>query len=89
MTLAEDEKEVVVVSLEVWSVITTGIVVLIAIATSNRSLGQRIDRLAEQLGNVREQLGRVECLLEGIGLTRRKGAGKGRGDEPAPAPSRR
>ena len=88
MTLAEDEKEVVVVSLEVWSVITTGIVILIAIATSNRSLGQHIDRLAEQLGNVRERLGRVEGLLEGLGLARWERAGKGRGDEQAPAPSR-
>ena len=91
---------------EVWSVFTTGIVVLIAIATSNRalrrelggridrlaervdSLSERVDRLAEQLGDVRERLGRVEGLLEGLKLTRRKGAGKGRGDDPAPAPSR-
>ena len=84
---------------EFWSVITTGIVVLIAIATSNRALRQelggridrlteRVDRLAEQLGDVRERLGRVEGLLAGPKLTRRKGAGKGRGDEPAPAPSR-
>ena len=78
---------------EVWSVFTTGIVVLIAIATSNRALrrelGGRIDRLADQLGDVRERLGRVEGLLEGLKLTRRKGAGKGRGDEQAPAPSPR
>jgi len=87
------------VSPEVWSVITTGIVVLIAIATSNRALrrelggridrlAERVDRLAEQLGDVRERLGRVEGLLTGPKLTRRERAGKGRGDEQAPAPSR-
>ena len=90
-------------SADVWAVITMGIVILIAIATSNRSLrrelGERIDgvrrELAEridglskridgvqrELADVRERLGRVEGLLEGFGLTRRKEARKARGDE--------
>ena len=109
---------------EVWSIIATGIVILISNATTYRSLrrelneriadlrremnerfnalsgridqlsvrvdslSERVDRLAEQLGDVRERLGRVEGLLEGLGLTRRERAGKGRGDEQAPPPSR-
>ena len=63
---------------EFWSVIGTGIVILIAVAASNRSLrremstlGERIDRMSEWLGDVRERLGQVEGLLEGLGLTRR------------------
>ena len=74
---------------EFWSVIGTGIVILIAVAASNRSLrremsdlseritavqrdlSERIDRMSEWLGDVRERLGRVEGLLEGLGLTRR------------------
>ena len=104
-----------------WAIITVGIAILIAIATSNRSLrremseritsvqrelggridelseritgvqrelgeridrlGKRIDTLGERLGDVRERLGRVEGLLEGFGLTRRRRAGQGRDDE--------
>ena len=111
-----------------WAIITVGIAILIAIATSNRSLrremgeritgvqrelgeridrlsgrvdalterinavqrelgeridrlGKRIDALTERVGDVRERLGRVEGLLEGFGLTRRKRAGQGRDDE--------
>lgn len=74
---------------EFWSIIGTGIVILIAVAASNRSLrremsdlseritavqrdlSERIDRMSEWLGDVRERLGRVEGLLEGLGLTRR------------------
>ena len=97
-------------SADVWAVITMGIVILIAIATSNRSLrrelgeridgmGRRIDEVRRELGeridglskridgvqrelaDVRERLGRVEGLLEGFGLMRRKEARKARGDE--------
>ena len=70
---------------EIWPVMTMGIVILIAIATSNRSLcrelGERIDALNERLADVRERLGRVEGLLEGFQWTRRKRASKERGDE--------
>ena len=97
-------------SADVWSVITMGIVILIAIATSNRSLrrelgeridglskridamgkridevrrelGERIDGVQRELADVRERLGRVEGLLEGFGLMRRKEARKKRDDE--------
>ena len=57
-----------------WAIITTGIAILIAIAASNRSLrremSERIDRLSEGLGDVRERLARVEGLLEGFGWKR-------------------
>ena len=106
---------------EVLSIITVGIVILIAIATANRSLRReitavrrelgeriatvqqeltearrelgeritavqqelsgRIGGLSERLSDVRERLGRVEGLLEGLGLPRRKREGKGRGGE--------
>jgi len=91
------------VSADFWPVLTMGIVILIAIATSNRSLrrelgeridgvqrelGKRIDGLSEridgvqrELGDVRERLGRVEGLLEGFGLMRRKEAHKAHDDE--------
>ncbi len=63
-----------------WAIITTGIAILIAIAASNRSLrremSERIDRLSEGLGDVRERLARVEGLLEGFGLTRWKRMGR-------------
>ena len=108
---------------EFWSVISMGVVILIAIATSNRSLrremdrlseridrlserfnrlserldglnervnelserldrlSKRVDRLSERVDGLSERLGRVEGLLEGLGLTRWQRAGKGPGDE--------
>jgi len=127
------------VSADFWPVITVGIVILIAIATSNRSLrrelgeridgmgkrvdglseridgvrrelgeridgvqrelgeridgvqrelgqridglGKRIDGVQRELADVRERLGRVEGLLEGFGLTRRKGAHEAHGND--------
>ena len=104
-------------SADFWPVITVGIVILIAIATSNRSLrrelgeridgmGKRVDGLSEridgvrrelgeridglgkringvqrELADVRERLGRVEGLLEGFGLTRRKSAHEAHGND--------
>ena len=107
-------------SLEVWSIVTTGIVILIAIAASNRALrreigelrretgeqiaglrremteqinalrremNERMDGLGEYIGDVRERLGRVEGLQEGLGFARRnpssgkQRADKGPGDE--------
>ena len=141
---------------EIWSILTTGIVILIAIATSNRSLrremvervngvrqelserlgglsgrvdglngrvdglsggvdglsgrvdglsgrvdqlsgivdglGQQVDGLRremhEDLGDVRERLGRVEGLLEGLGFARNRLHGKertGKGPSASPA----
>ena len=44
-------------------------------------LSERVDRLSARVGDMRERLGRVEGLLEGFGLSRRKRAGQGRDDE--------
>ena len=82
-------------SADFWSVLTMGIVILIAIATSNRSLrrdlGERIDGLSKrvdgvqrELADVRERLGRVEGLLEGFGLTWPKEAHKRRSEKHDP-----
>ena len=64
-----DEKEIAVVSPEFWSVISMGVVILIAIATSHRSLrremdrlSERVDRLSERVNGLSERLGRVEDL---------------------------
>ena len=57
------------------------------IAALHRDLGARIDVLAAHLGDVRERLGRIEGLLEGLGLARRKPVGKGRDEQNVPAPS--
>ena len=52
---------------EIWSILTTGIVILIAIAASNRSLrretGERIDGLRRELGaRINGLSGRVDGL---------------------------
>lgn len=110
----------------IWPVITTGIVILIAIAASHRSmrrdmselrrelgeridgvqrrldaridglgeridgmqrdLGARIDVLSACLGDVRERLGRVEGLVEGIGFWQRQRDGKGHGNQESGPP---
>ena len=67
------------VGLEYWPVVATGVVILIAIATSNRALGGRIDVLGERVTEVRERLARVEGLLEGVWLKPPQSDGKGRG----------
>ena len=46
----KSKKEVVAVSLEVWSIVTTGIVILIAIAASNRALRREISELRRETG---------------------------------------
>ena len=75
-----------------WPVVATGVVILIAIATSNRALrgemselcrdlGGRIDGLSERVTEATEQLGRVEGMLEGIWFKVRQSNGKWRGGE--------
>ena len=68
-------------SLEYWPVVATGVVILIAIAISNRALGGRIDALGERVIEVRERLARVEGLLEGVWLRPQQSDGRGRGGE--------
>ena len=78
------------VGLEYWPVVATGVVILIAIAASNRALrgemselrrelGGRIDGMGKCLAEVRERLARVEGLLEGVWLKPPQSDGKGRG----------
>ena len=69
------------VGLEYWPVVATGVVILIAIAASNRALGGRIDALSERVAEVRERLARVEGLLEGVWLRPQQSDGKGRGED--------
>ena len=67
------------VGLEYWPVVATGVVILIAIAASNRALGGRIDVLGERVAEVRERLARIEGLLEGVWLRPPQSDDKGRG----------
>ena len=74
------------VGLEYWPVVATGVVILIAIAASNRALrgemnelGRRIDGLGERVAEVRERLARVEGLLEGAWFKPQQSDGRGRG----------
>ena len=56
---------------EFWPVITMGIVILIAIATSNRSLrremGERIDGLGKRIDGLGERIDRLEERIDGVG----------------------
>ena len=58
---------------EAWTVIGTGIVILIAIATSNRQLrgemnGLRgeMNRVHAEIGGLRERMAKLEGLLEDL-----------------------
>ena len=62
---------------EAWTVIGTGVVILIAIATSHRhlraemdekinGLHERMDRLQAEVGGLRERMAKLEGLLEGL-----------------------
>ena len=68
---------------EAWTVIGTGVVILIAIATSNRQLrgemnGLRgeMNRVHAEIGGLRERMAKLEGLLEDLreAITGRKGA---------------
>ena len=62
---------------EAWTVIGTGVVILIAIAASNRQLrgemnalrGEMTDRMTgmqAEIGRLRERMAKIEGLLEGL-----------------------
>ena len=62
---------------EAWTVIGTGVVILIAIAASNRQLRGEINELRDQMtnrmdgmhaeiGRLRERMAKLEGLLEGL-----------------------
>ena len=68
---------------EAWTVIGTGLVILIAIATSNRQLRGEMNSLRgemkeihDEIGRLRERMAKLEGLLEGLreAVTGRKAA---------------
>lgn len=68
---------------EAWTIIGTGVVILIAIATSNRQLRGEMDGLRSEMkeihgeiGRLRERMAKLEGLLEGLreAITGRKPA---------------
>jgi predicted nuclease with TOPRIM domain len=68
---------------EAWTVIGTGVVILIAIATSNRQLRSEMNSLRSEvkeihgeIGRLRERMAKLEGLLESLreAITGRKAA---------------
>ena len=68
---------------EAWTVIGTGVVILIAIAASNRQLRNEMNGLRAEMkeihceiGRLRERMAKLEGLLEGLreAITGRKAA---------------
>ena len=68
---------------EAWTVIGTGVVILIAIAASNRQLRSEMNGLRGEvkeihgeIGRLRERMAKLEGLLEGLreAITGRKAA---------------
>ena len=62
-----------VVTPEAWTVIGTGVVILIAIATSNRQLRNEmkefrgeLNQVRGEIGQLRERMAKLEGLLEGL-----------------------
>ena len=51
---------------EAWTVIGTGVVILIAIAASNRQLRTELNQVHTEIGQLRERMAKLEGLLEGL-----------------------
>ena len=51
---------------EAWTVIGTGVVILIAIAAPNRQLRWEMNELRGAIGGLRERMVKLEGLLEGL-----------------------
>ena len=51
---------------EAWTVIGTGVVILIAIAASNRQLRGEMNALRGEIAGLRERMAKLEGLLEGL-----------------------
>ena len=51
---------------ESWTVIGTGIVILVAIAASNRQICGEMNGLHAEIGRLRERMRKLEGLLEGL-----------------------
>ena len=55
-----------VVTPEAWTVIGTGVVILIAIAASNRQIRTELSQMHAEIGQLRERMVKLEGLLEGL-----------------------
>ena len=51
---------------ESWTVIGTGIVILVAIATFNRQLRGEMSEMRGEISQLRERMAKLEGLLEGL-----------------------
>ena len=51
---------------EAWTVIGTGVVILIAIAASNRQIRTELGQMHAEIGQLRERMAKLEGLLEGL-----------------------
>ena len=54
------------VTRESWTGIGTGIVIFVAIAASNRQIRGEMNGLHAEIGRLRERMGKLEGLLEGL-----------------------
>ena len=51
---------------EAWTVIGTGVVILVAIAASNRQIRTELNQVHVEIGQLRERMAKLEGLLEGL-----------------------
>ena len=51
---------------EAWTVIGTGVVILVAIAASHRQLRIEMNQIHAEIGRLRERMAKLEGLLEGL-----------------------
>ena len=51
---------------EAWTVIGTGVVILIAIAASDRQIRTELNQAHTEIGRLRERMAKLEGLLEGL-----------------------
>ena len=55
-----------VIAPEAWTVIGTGLVILVAIAASNRQIWTELNQVHTEIGQLRERMAKLEGLLEGL-----------------------
>ena len=51
---------------EAWTVLGTGVVILVAIAASHRQLRIEMNQVHAEIGQLRERMAKLEGLLEGL-----------------------
>ena len=51
---------------DAWTVIGTGVVILVAIAASNRQIRAELNQVHAEIGQLRERMAKLEGLLEGL-----------------------